>query len=370
MLAAGAAPTATADSTCGGAPVLLACSDTNSHPCIAEKIHELCRFDHSAAMINTKDAEWLAQLTRFDEHAAIGNQSALRTAVRRGDVYRVARGIYLPTAAWQAMSGDARFRVLVHAASARYPYVTLSHFSAAALWRLPIIGRWPPAAEAVAELATGGRSRDGLQRHAIGVPDSVTYVDGARITNLARTVVDVAATATFSQAVAFADRALSAPDPRAEGIARPPVVPSDLQAELELRPGMRSMARRRRVLEFADGRSGSAGETLSRVDMRALGFPDPELQVAYYDDDGLIGFTDFSWPEFGLVGEFDGFGKYLREDLRAGRTVAEVVIAEKRREDRLRAQVRRVARWGWAEARTPRLLEVLLRDAGLPQRRH
>ena len=66
-----------------------------------------------------------------------------------------------------------------------------------------------------------------------------------------------------------------------------------------------------------------------------------------------------------MIGEFDGFGKYLREEFAAGRTVAEIVLDEKRRENRLRALGPRVARWGWEEARDRSAFRRILAAAGL-----
>jgi len=63
-------------------------------------------------------------------------------------------------------------------------------------------------------------------------------------------------------------------------------------------------------------------------------------------------------------------GKYLRDELRSGRSAAEVVVDEKVREDRLRAATgARVVRWGWDVARSPHALAATLLRAGLPQRR-
>ena len=76
-------------------------------------------------------------------------------------------------------------------------------------------------------------------------------------------------------------------------------------------------------------------------------------------------FGDFWWPEFNLVGEFDGYGKYLKKALLNGQTTAEAVLAEKHREDRIRAQGPKVVRWDWSVARSLPLLNLKLRDAGL-----
>jgi len=88
------------------------------------------------------------------------------------------------------------------------------------------------------------------------------------------------------------------------------------------------------------------------------------LQQRFVDDEGAM-FTDFWWPECGVAGEFDGVGKYLREEWMDGRSAAEVVIDEKRREDRLRRQVPTVVRWGWDVAGSPSGLGLLLRRAGV-----
>lgn len=51
-------------------------------------------------------------------------------------------------------------------------------------------------------------------------------------------------------------------------------------------------------------------ETLSRLALVAQGLPEPELQVAFYDDEGLIGYVDMWWPGLGVIGEADGLLKY------------------------------------------------------------
>jgi hypothetical protein len=49
-----------------------------------------------------------------------------------------------------------------------------------------------------------------------------------------------------------------------------------------------------------------------------------------------------------VAGEFDGFAKYGRL-LRPGQVPADVVFAEKRRQDAMRAKLRGFVRWTWAE---------------------
>lgn len=95
----------------------------------------------------------------------------------------------------------------------------------------------------------------------------------------------------------------------------------------------------RAVLPLVRSGAQTPLESLSRVRLVACGLPEPSLQVPFYDSDGLIGIVDMYWEELGVIGEADGLLKY--------RTGADL-IAEKRREDRLRRQ-KPVVRWDWTQ---------------------
>ena len=72
--------------------------------------------------------------------------------------------------------------------------------------------------------------------------------------------------------------------------------------------------------------------------MRA-GLPEPRLQVPFFDDAGLIGYVDMYFDTLGVIGEADGLVKY---------STGADLLAEKRREDRLR-RLHPVVRWGWQQ---------------------
>ena len=76
-------------------------------------------------------------------HAGLHHE--LRREFERRTVVRLRRGVYTLAAEWNALGADARYlrRIHAHAAMAEAPAV-YSHFSAAALWGLPIVGAWPP----------------------------------------------------------------------------------------------------------------------------------------------------------------------------------------------------------------------------------
>ncbi|MFP7834070.1 hypothetical protein [Marisediminicola sp. LYQ134] len=302
--------------------------------------------------------------------AQTGGLDGLYRAVRAGRFLRLARGVFVAETIWRGMSADERYLATVRACARSVPHRELlfSHHSAAALWRLPVLGAWPRLPEVVREPAPGGRSRRALTVHPDGVPDDTVLIDGLRATTLARTAVDIARTAPFARAVAMTDRAL------AIGTVESSDFSATLRAEAEAHPSPKGSARARRVLAFADPRSDSAGESLSRVTMSLLGFAPPELQREFRDRAGSM-FADFWWPsahggEAGIVGEFDGVGKYLRSDMLGAHSTADALMAEKRREDRIRALGPRVVRWGWDTARSLSELERVLAAAGVPRAPH
>ena len=184
-----------------------------------------------------------------------------------------------------------------------------------------------------------------------------------RVTSLARTIIDMAIIASFNQAVVMADHALHVD--RRQSL-EPMATRAELFATWQGMLPFRGHARSLDVLEFAQDAADSPLESVSRVSMRIIGCPAPTLQSPFYDRAGFIGETDFEWPEFSLVGEADGDGKYLDPELRGGRSADRVKLDEKIREDRLRALPRHVARWRWNVATNPRALRVVLAGFGLP----
>jgi hypothetical protein len=93
------------------------------------------------------------------------------------------------------------------------------------------------------------------------------------------------------------------------------------------------------------------------------------LQQDFYDSEGFVARTDFYWPESGVIGEFDGDSKYLDDELLGNRSTREVILAEKKREDRLRALGYTVVRWDWAAVKDPQLLRRKLVAAGVTQQK-
>lgn len=284
-----------------------------------------------------------------------GERAAFYREAARGRFTLVTRGVYLATSEWARLDADGRHLARMRAQELLRPGTVFSHLSAALVWGLPIVATPLTIPHSVAPVAAGGRSRNALIRHAVGIPDDVHVVGGLHVTSPHDTALHVAATARPEASVPVLDAAFARDEWRLDRDAL-----LDAVARLPAGP-----IRGRWALEFADPRSGSPGESLSRVGFWRERLPAPELQCRFDDRGGMIGVVDFYWPEFRLVGEFDGLGKYLREEWRDGRTVAEVVIDEKRRENRLRALALGVTRWEWSDALSSARLARILRDAGL-----
>ena len=267
------------------------------------------------------------------------------------------------------MTRDEQYRTRVRAAALiSRSEAQFSHESAAAMWRLPSIGPWPDIVHELTDTQPGGTSRVGIRRHGLGLDDHATIVDDVVVTSLERTVVDMACTTSFVRAVAMADAALHVPDETEWR--RKATTALDLTTTLDsLRP-YRGLAKAQRVLDFADGRSESPGESFSRVQFHALGYPPPLLQIDFFDEIGFIGCVDFYWPQLGLIGEFDGLSKYGRKRrYQSGLTLDQILMIEKKREDRLRRVSSGFVRLDWQKVSNRRALAGFLRPHGLVEGR-
>lgn len=277
----------------------------------------------------------------------------LARLIRRRSWARVRRGAYLdgqlPT------NAVARHALLVAAtlADLRRPAV-VSHQSAAVLLGLPLWGapldkvhvtRSPPASS-----QTAGPLRSHVARLR---DDEVTTVGGLTVTDAARTALDLARSLPFDTAVVAVDAALH------EGLLDRQL----LETRLFDIAGTRGSRHAARVVRFADERSGSVGESRSRVLLHELGLPPSSLQFEVRTPDGdFVARTDFAWEQQRVVGEFDGRLKYGRL-LRPGQDPGDAVFEEKRREDAIRDERWTVVRWTWPDLGSPQRLAERVRRA-------
>jgi hypothetical protein len=277
----------------------------------------------------------------------------LARLVRRGELVRLRRGTYVAGTA--QLSDEDRHAAVVAAtvAGLRIPGV-VSHLSAAVLhglpvWNVPLgrvhVTRRPPA--------NGSGSRRVHLHVGRLADDKITALAGLAVTDLTRTAVDVARTIPFEQAVVTVDAALAT-----EKTTR-----DQLQGCLDVMGPIPGARRAARVIAFADGRSESVGESRSRVLVKRLGLPAPDVQLKLRAPDGSeVARCDFGWREHRTVAEFDGRIKYGRL-LRPGQHPGDAVFEEKLREDRIRDGGWKVVRWTWADLDRPRVVGDRLQRA-------
>ena len=285
--------------------------------------------------------------------------ASTRRAAARGELLRLRRGDYVDTASWNGASQHDRHRAFVHALMRSQPDdLIVSHASAVALLGLPWIGSFGERLVVSDPARDRGQVKATTQRvgTASRVPDTVR-IDGIAVTSPIVTAVDVALREHPWRAIVVLDAVLR------RGEAR-----DALLAELDRRPGARARARARDLIEHADAAAESPGESITRWGAHVLGAPEPVLQHEFPNDWGGTERVDLFFPGSGTVVEFDGVAKYTDPRYRGGRSSQEVVVAEKRREDRLRAQhdVRGFARVGWADSMPGGQLPRRLLEAGVP----
>ena len=118
----------------------------------------------------------------------------------------------------------------------------------------------------------------------------------------------------------------------------------------------------RLVLQLADGRCESIGESRSLYLIYRQGLPKPVPQYPIKDASGLVvAYVDFAWPELGVFLEFDGKIKYQKL-LKEGESPTDVVLREKKREEMIcRLTGWRCIRITWADLYHPERTAAAIR---------
>lgn len=288
-----------------------------------------------------------------DQLTAHGHSAqSLGRAVAAGGLVRLRPGFYVEGHA-RELDRDERHLLSVLATDAALSAPVFTHWSAAMLLGLPDWGL-PLRKVAVSRHGHAQRSRSTrLVRHDLCplTAEEIVTVDGVSMTSADRTIIDIARACDRVPSVAVADA----------GMNRGLVTAVSLSDALDRASGRSGVKRARPILGMTDGASESVAETRSRLCFSEYGLPEPETQVDIFDRDGrFVGRVDFLWPEFGIIGECDGFGKYFdgADEMETRRRLG----AEKDRDALLTALGYRVIHWRWADFERPWLLVQRIRD--------
>jgi very-short-patch-repair endonuclease len=281
-----------------------------------------------------------AIFTRADALACGWSDSALSRAVRSGRVAKLRRNQFTSI----EHQNDP---VLAAVAAARMcGGSVVSHRSAALFHGLPLLDAAPRRPDLTVNPRCTGDVAAALLHRATLRPEDVIEIDGTPVTSLTRTLVDLARTLPTSAAVVTIDAALHRGATDAHRL-------EDVRRACRGWPGVRKVPL---ALALCDPRAESPLESVSRLVIRRLRLPTPELQTSLHDDRGMfIGRVDFYWPTPGVVGEADGRSKYSSRA---------VLLEEKRRQQSLEEMGLVVVRWDWNDVtRRPQLLRERIERA-------
>ena len=274
------------------------------------------------------------------------DDKALVRMRRAGEVVRVRRDAYVLADVWRAGSPEARLALRTRAVLSSRPRDVASHQSALALHGLPLHGVPLGTVDAMADV-TKVRLRSGLRTHVRDATLRTVSADGCPCVPVEVAVAQVLVRHGVLAALVPLDAALHA--------GRTAVTDaSGAFGRLPLTPRLRHRAER--LLAVCDPACESVGETRTRLALLDLGF-DVRSQVEVRDPAGrFVARVDLMVGDRVVV-EFDGAIKY------AGAEGREALIAEKRREDRLRALGYVVVRVTWADLDRPGWLAAQVRRA-------
>lgn len=256
------------------------------------------------------------------------NDRALSSALRDRQLHRIRQGAYTSYAVWQTASEEERhlFRcaavVLTHGRR-----VALSHTSAALVHGLRLHEADLTRVHVTRlDQGAGYTTSDIVYHEGLWTPDDVFQTDDLLLTSPARAALESASLQGIPQGLVTLDSALDL-DLADE---------ADLSREFKFMLQWPHTQHLQVTVRLTRRGAQSHGESLTRHMFWTQHVPEPQLQFHVYDENGiLIGITDFAWPDYGVLGEFDGRIKYGRL-LKPGDSIEEVVFREKQREDLLR----------------------------------
>lgn len=276
----------------------------------------------------------LIDLGLTDDHIA--------QAVRAGVLERLRHGTYAPRSS-DPLSSEQRHLLIARSVADKLgPSVALSHHTAALAHVGTVWGLDLTTVHVTRLDGRGSRVEAGVAFH-VGrtVPDrDVCDVSGQQCVVADRAVVESNSLASVEAGMVTTSFALRENATTSAAL-------TERMAACERWPGMLHV---RLSVAKAEPGCESVGEVRSMYFFGAHRVPRPTVQYRVTAGDGReVARCDFGWDDHRHVGEFDGAVKYGRLNPHAGSDAAQVLIDEKRREDRVRAQGWGMTRWMWSE---------------------
>jgi len=286
---------------------------------------------------------------------------SIRRLVADGVLVKVRRGAYSDKPNHDLLDAGGRHGLRARAVSQQAcTPVVLSHVSALPEYDAPTWGLDLSEVHVTRPDGRAGRREAGVRQHCGAVLEG-DYIErnGLLVMTPPRLVLEVTTVASAEAGLVVANHFLHCGMTTKEELL-------ERYALVERWP---YSLRTRLVLHRADARVETVGESRTLHLIADAGLPTPECQYPIRDEAGrVLYYVDFAWPELGVFLEFDGRVKYEKL-LRPGQKASDVVLAEKRREQRICELTGwRCIRIDWSDLAKAAHTIALLRAALFPRR--
>lgn len=214
--------------------------------------------------------------------------------------------IPLHTGAWVEPGREPDFLTRLRAVQLKEPRLIVSHFSAAALWRIETLTNPARGFLEFTDPQRSLRRRDtGVQVHRLPLTTEleVSELQGLRVTKPARTLADLLRSGPRDEAVVAVESALTYR--RVGHVRRAPLLGVDAIATA-LRARLPGACGAREWLGLCDPLAGSPAETVARLRMYDAGLR-PESQAELLTPSGRRCRLDFLFRAEGLAVEIEGY---------------------------------------------------------------
>ncbi|KFI88353.1 hypothetical protein BREU_0464 [Bifidobacterium reuteri DSM 23975] len=314
-------------------------------------------------MKHHKEVATLIAQAESEQRCAYGTTKAHRSALARRaqaqELERVFPNMYARPDYWASLHPDERTRHRARTLHLKHPDWVFAGITAAAIHGFD--HQWHLHADSVTITATtqGNNASTTHVKRIFASDCTPVRIGELPVTSKARTVVDCGLSTEFRFAL--------------------PVIDSALRKEATIADILNICSTMRRdctplfrLLHYANPASENGGESLGRGTIIEGGLAVPELQQEIIDPQtGDLYRVDYLWrlpTGRTVVGEFDGFAKYVDPDMNNRKGIRGAVHAEKERETGLyRAGVDTIVRFTYEDALAMNPLLNKLRAAGIPQ---
>ncbi len=270
--------------------------------------------------------------------------AAIRKALLRrtgGTVVSPIPGLFARKTRWDELNRAQRHCEIIRALAIIHPDWTFCSFSAACLLGLEVSWRHLNVVHVCSSTKPSARPGAHIQRHQIEPAGAIRRA-GISVTPPIQTATDCLLQTGFADGMPIADSTIS----------KLGLAPEQLMEAVEQRATARNGRAIRTALttlRYADVRAESGGESVARAVMIETGF---------------------AWERQArelTLGELDGLIKYTDQTMLAGRTTAEVLVAERQREAHLSLYGHPLLRFTMNEVRSTGMLAKKLQTAGIRQ---